>query len=292
MELRFKIGPAVISLVFDSPAESQIGELYEPFRYRGEEPSLLTVFIREGSLPTNQPKKWVAELEKSWRLFQGENFHELEILEQMKFEPRAVARIKRSWNEIDFYGTPPAWTVGSVIEPLVQWWLARWAARERKGFLLHGSAVAWNGCGLAFFGPSGAGKTTIARIFLEETGVEVLNDERIFLWRDEGRWRVSGTPWSGMLWKTSCRTVPLKGLFFLKKGPQNQIKSLPLLSMTSNLISESFLPLWDQEGMHGIAELSGAVIQEVPCAELEFLKDASVVRYLDEILNRSEAILL
>ena len=296
MALDFKIGPAVIRLTSEFSLEPGLTELYQPFRYRGGEPPVLTLFIRRGPPPSftgSRQRTVEAELEGSWRLYRSDDSCELEILEQRAFRPRAVARIKESWEEVDFYRTPSfpvekeplTRAVAEILEPFAPWWVARWAASKRRGLILHGSAVAWDGRGLAFIGPSGAGKTTIARLFLEETKAEILNDERIFLWRHESGWRVSGTPWAGMLRKASSLSVPLARIFFLKKGPQNQIASLPPLSVATRLVSESFLPLWDRDGMEGVSELSGKISGEVPCAEFEFLKDISAIHYLDEAVT-------
>ena len=299
METKFKIGPVVIALVTTQSSFTRIPpSRYDLFEYTGEEPPTLTLRVHEESAFQARPKRLIAELENNWRLYelQDRNFYELEILEQTAFQVKAVARINKAWDEIDFYKIPltqlsedlkPHWNTGAVFEPLVQWWLTAWAAMNKKGLLIHGCAIAWQGQGFAFIGASGAGKSTIGGIFLKETDAELLNDERIFVWRDERNWYVSGTPWPGMLDKASPGTAPLARIFSLKKGPTNQIKSLSPLSLTTDLFPQFFLPIWNLEKMEGITTLADSLFEEVPCAELEFLKDPSVVHYLGEVLQLS-----
>jgi hypothetical protein len=67
-------------------------------------------------------------------------------------------------------------------------------SRER-GFLLHASSVVRNGRAYLFTGPSGAGKTTIARLAPGDT--TVLTDEISYVRRVDGRYRAYGTPFAG-----------------------------------------------------------------------------------------------
>jgi len=67
-------------------------------------------------------------------------------------------------------------------------------SRER-GFLLHASSVVRNGRAFLFTGPSGAGKTTIAR--LAPADAVVLTDEISYVRRVGGRYMAYGTPFAG-----------------------------------------------------------------------------------------------
>ncbi len=60
---------------------------------------------------------------------------------------------------------------------------------SRGGVLLHASGVVRAGKGYVFFGPSGAGKTTLARLS-KERGAMVLSDDIVILRRDGARDRV------------------------------------------------------------------------------------------------------
>lgn len=69
-------------------------------------------------------------------------------------------------------------------------------SRER-GFLLHASSVVRNGRAFLFTGPSGAGKTTIAR--LAPADAVVLTDEISYVRRVGDRYMAYGTPFAGEL---------------------------------------------------------------------------------------------
>ena len=81
--------------------------------------------------------------------------------------------------------------------PLDELLMVHLLARGR-GVAIHGSGVVdADGRGTLFAGQSGAGKTTMARLWLSEPGVKILSDERVVL-RQEGDdvW-MYGTPWHG-----------------------------------------------------------------------------------------------
>ena len=68
---------------------------------------------------------------------------------------------------------------------------------REHGFLLHASSVVRNGRAYLFTGPSGAGKTTIAR--LAPADAVVLTDEISYVRRVGGRYMAYGTPFAGEL---------------------------------------------------------------------------------------------
>jgi len=66
-----------------------------------------------------------------------------------------------------------------------------------RGFLLHASSVVRNGRAFLFTGPSGVGKTTIARLAPDDA--VVLTDEISYVRQVGGRYMAYGTPFAGEL---------------------------------------------------------------------------------------------
>ena len=82
-----------------------------------------------------------------------------------------------------------------------------------SSFLCHGAGVADAGLGYLFIGPSGAGKTTVARRSTEQ---EVLGDECVVVRRSGGRVAITGAPFGDL--PGSNRTAPLRAVLCLVKG--------------------------------------------------------------------------
>ena len=263
MKASFRIGPAVIILSADSPPRSLHHELISPFQIdlEGKEPPDLTLRIRTDLPPEERGLLGVGEYEANWRLFRRGDGWKLEVLDPLNpLQVKQVALISQGFNQVDLHLISRSdWHLGEVMEPLIQWWLTGWLALRKQGLILHGSAVAREKSGLAFIGPSGAGKTTLAQLCLDrkESGWSVLNDERIIIWKEADGWRVGGTPWSGMLRKVSSVTAPAAGLFVLKKASENRIVPVSPLEFLTRLIPEAFHPIWGREAMEGLLAAAG-----------------------------------
>jgi hypothetical protein len=154
------------------------------------------------------------------------------------------------------------------------------------GIELHGSGVVTaDGRGYLFVGQSGAGKTTLSRLWLQEPGVTVLSDERIILRRREGEgaglW-MYGTPWHGDGHIATPGRVPLARVFFLKHGARNALTPLARTEAAARLFACGFTPFHDAEGLTFSLGLLGDVAAAVPCDELSFVPDRSAVAFVSD----------
>ena len=288
-----QIGPALITVEAAVPSRPWPPLSYAKFEASSSESSDLTIRVRNDSPPSLKNAVHQCEVKNHWKLFKAENGFYLEVYEQIGFEAKQVIFINAEWNQADFFSfqekkpngfSSKEWSIGEIFAPFVQWWLTGWLASQKKGLIVHGSAVSLGDLAFAFVGPSGAGKTTIARLCRDEGGKTVLNDERIILWQGQEGWRVSGTPWSGMLYEVASLTQPLAGVCILNKATVNQFTSWASEKMLTHLLPEVFFPIWDFGRTKGLVETVSRLTQEVPCGELSFRNDASVLEYLEELI--------
>lgn len=100
-------------------------------------------------------------------------------------------------------------------------------ALERDALVVHSSGVRVSRGGapwaLVCFGPSGAGKTTVAR---SVDPSDVLCDEMILLRADGDRVTASGTPFHGELPVCGPGTLPVPALVQLRQGKTNTLARL------------------------------------------------------------------
>jgi len=146
------------------------------------------------------------------------------------------------------------------------------------GILIHACGIDDHGKGLLFAGSSTHGKTTIARLW--ENQAVILNDERVVLRQHKGLFWIYGTPWHGEYERVSPCGVPLKKIFFLQKADANSAGRLNGAIATSNLLLHCFLPYWETDGMNFTLEFCANVTAEIPCYELGFVRDNSVVDFV------------
>jgi hypothetical protein len=151
------------------------------------------------------------------------------------------------------------------------------------GVELHGGGVVMpDGRGYLFVGQSGAGKTTLSKLWLQERGITVLSDERIIVRRragEAGMW-MYGTPWHGDGRIATPGRVPLSRVFFLRHGTGNALKPLPRTEAAARLFACGFTPFHDADGLDFTLGLLGDVAAAVPCEEPSFVPDRSAVAFV------------
>ncbi|MEK6704165.1 MAG: hypothetical protein AABZ06_00080 [Bdellovibrionota bacterium] len=309
MQLNFRIGPVTIAIVANNPPTMWPQHLYDEFKSTDHNTTAdLTIEVQSQKLSEATGKKILASMDDNWRIYSIDHGigagYQFEILDKSFFQPRLIARFNADWSSAKVWCYEPDqrktifkhnWNVGEVCEPLVIWWLTHWAARKNIGILVHSASVIFETKhgqkAFVFAGHSGAGKTTLSRLCLNQKSATVLNDERIFIWKQDPNWFVSGTPWPGMLGEATQATALLKRIFFLKKGPINRTLPLGTSSPVSMLLSEMFLPLWDEASMRGSVQLAAEISSRFPVCRLEFLKHPSVVNYLNSLSTGTEGYL-
>ncbi len=129
-------------------------------------------------------------------------------------------------------------------------------------------------------GRSGAGKTTIARLWENQPGNTVLSDDRIILRPVENTICMYGTPWHGEADLASPERTPLTGLDFLAKGSKNEIVPLRISDAIGRLFTCSFPPFYSQQGLDFTLSFHEEIVGTVPCYELKFLPDEKVLEFI------------
>ena len=155
---------------------------------------------------------------------------------------------------------------------------------EGKGAIIHACGISKDGKGILFVGESGAGKSTIAKMWDQEPGVDVLSDDRNIVRKKGDRFWVYGTPWHGDAKFASAESVVLERIFFLRQGKENAISEIKEIHPVSLFLTTSFPPFWDAEGMVFTLEMLTDLTTQVPCQELTFRPDKSIIDFvLEEI---------
>ncbi len=116
------------------------------------------------------------------------------------------------------------------------------------GGVLHSSAIAYHGQGVAFSAPSGTGKSTHTALWQECFGdaVEMLNDDKPAIYFDGDKPIICGTPWSGKTDHNHNRCVPLRAIVFIERGTKNRIERLDTVDSMFYLTGQIARPYYDE----------------------------------------------
>ena len=119
--------------------------------------------------------------------------------------------------------------------------------------LIHASTVILDGCGYAFTGRSGSGKSTHSRLWLNNLeGSMLLNDDNPVVRIIDGRAFVFGSPWSG---KTPCwknMSAPLKAVVHIFQAPENRIEKLAGIQAYASFITSCSCMKWNRKVCDGV----------------------------------------
>jgi hypothetical protein len=177
---------------------------------------------------------------------------------------------------------------GAAINPLEYpldelLWIHRLSNGE--GVEVHGCGLRTSdGRGLLLTGHSGAGKSTSARLWSQQSGARVLSDDRIILRREKGRVWMYGTPWHGDAGIAEADRWPLDGIFVLAHGDKNELRPLSRSTATAELYVRSFVPHHSSDAAVFNLEFLSRVSSDVPCFDFSFVPDITAV----EVLLREE----
>lgn len=152
--------------------------------------------------------------------------------------------------------------------------------------LFHAAAVSLDGKGYMFLGKSCTGKSTHARLWLQNIpGTELMNDDnpavRI---KADGTAVVYGTPWSG---KTPCYrniSAPIGGIVLLSQAPYNRITRLKGIGAYAAVVPSISGKRWDSLIADGLHETENALASNVPVWHLDCLPDADAAHLCKETI--------
>jgi hypothetical protein len=158
-------------------------------------------------------------------------------------------------------------------------------ALNMEGMFMHACGIDDGTQGYIFTGPSGYGKSTIAKLSHPRT---ILCDEMVLLKRDDiGEKRVFGTPFVGES-KGLNQGVECRGIYFIEQSTANELLPVSRMSGAVTLMKEgimgNFLSL---KGVHSILtynrflSLVLDLLEGIPCYRLRFKKDNSFWRLID-----------
>ena len=153
-----------------------------------------------------------------------------------------------------------------------------------QGVEMHAVGISdENGRGHLFLGHSGAGKSTTARLWLSETGVKLLSDDRIILREHDGEFWMYGTPWHGDAGISSPNRARLTRVFVLEQAPVDELVPLVRGQAAAELFARTFVPFYLRSGIQFSLGFLDQVTRSVPCSTFRFTPTASAVEAIRHV---------
>ncbi len=220
-----------------------------------------------------------------WKLYREEGRHVFRFVSPVFGEiPYKTAVFRPDFSRGEVYLHRPYFSPGQPVDPLeypLDELLMINLLAKGRGVEIHACGVVdAQGNGHLFAGQSGQGKSTMAKQWLGAGNAKILSDERIILRQEDGKIWMHGAPWQSDAQCACPDKAPLTQVFFLQHGKSNRLIPQSAIESAGRLFACSFPPFHDRAGLDFTLAFLDKVIKAVPCHELRFLPDRSVVSFI------------
>jgi hypothetical protein len=155
-------------------------------------------------------------------------------------------------------------------------------AFEAGGLLFHAAGLAYHDRGYAFFGYSGSGKTTVARL---SPHARLLNDDLVVLLPQAAGWNMHATPFSNptQVQPAGRQRVPLTALYRLVQDRRVFLEALDPAVAIAEVVASSPIVCADPDRAFALLDRAAQLTRAVPVQRLHFLPDASFWDVIDPL---------
>jgi hypothetical protein len=272
-----KIGDVAISITGSPQIKDwKTSPSYLPFVAENE-PDIQVNMMR-GEPSNGDAKKFFGSY-PIWDLYRSNGNSIIKFYDDMPGLSRALA-FKANLKEADLYF--PAGTdqfihpfYGPVLELLMINYLA-----QSRGTIIHSCGIKLGDKGILFVGESGAGKSTLTKLWNQAADVEILSDDRTIVRKKDGDYWIYGTPWHGEAKFGAPINVKLDRIYFIQHGTANSAREMQGAEPVQNLLTCSFPPYWDTEGMEFTMDFFSDLTATMPCYELFFKPNGDIIDFV------------
>lgn len=280
-QIGLRIGDITVALIPSSPAcEFQVEERFESFITGGQPDVILRVHC--GRMPNLELEQKVFDTGVAWRLYRSQEKWIVHV-RSATLNPYQLAVFEPDFRAGDIYvrasDSDPCQFLFPLGRPMGEVFMINLLS-QGYGVLLHACGVKDGERGLLFVGTGGAGKSTIARLWASHKCGNVLGDDHIIVRKRDGQFWIYGTPWPGQGGVFLPEAAPLDRVFLIRQANENRAVPLSPLDVASRLLVCSFPTFWNLEGMAFTLDFLAQLGQKVPCYELGFVPDESVVDFV------------
>ena len=193
-----------------------------------------------GKSITNEVLEWYVRKDSniSYQLIKRDEYNS-DILVSLK--------TNEAWSDVLIEAKYSSLTVIEIINILFVEIVFRNRLHFHDGFVMHSSAIEFEGEAIAFAAPSGTGKSTHTGLWQEYYKAKIINDDHPAVRIINGKPIIFGTPWAGETKKYNNTSSILKGVVVLEQGDINKIWTLNNNEILKEFMPRCFLPYYNSE---------------------------------------------
>ncbi|MBN1996967.1 hypothetical protein JW935_05400 [candidate division KSB1 bacterium] len=279
--VRFCVAGVVFDIASSIEKNFILDRAYQDF-FCTQKPDInLMVYYKKPNLNFSD-SDLVFDSEGTWKLYEKQKKYIYTVTTPVVGpEPYRYAVFNKTYTEGEIFVDIPGLDLDAVDRapnpfefPLSEVLMINYLA-DKRGIMVHSCGVDDDNNGYLFAGQSTHGKSTTAAIW--EKHARILNDDRIIIRKENGEFKMYGTPWHGAFHGIAPLAIPLKKIFFLRKSKVNQLVPQNGVIATSKLFARSFPPFWNREGMDFTLDFISQVVSATACYEFGFFPDEKMI---------------
>lgn len=201
------------------------------------------------------------------------------ILEEVSDGYNQVHSVTANWSnhernelELKMVCSHPAYFYEHVLHYCLRYAMA---SKYPPDLLLHSAGVVHKGAAYLFLGESGSGKSTVCKLFAQDSAFTILHDELVSISQTDKGFNVWSTPLNGEMPSNHNKSAPLKAAFFLKHNQENNITRLSGRQAAGQLalcLQPPFVLKNDEIEYESAESLRTMLVlaEQIPCYELRF----------------------
>lgn len=191
--------------------------------------------------------------------------------------------LAKRWAEVS---TPSQQRIHSALVRVMSFILMQTLPRRFEGLLVHGAGIVLQGKGHLFFGASGRGKSTVARL---ARGVgQVLTDENVLIRTSTVGFQLQSTPFWGLstpdedIQGIGRAEAPLKAIYALEHSSTFELELLSKGRATMALLTSEKVATERNESAAAWLEMVSNIVEQVPVYRLGFRPTHELWHFLAE----------
>lgn len=281
---RYPITFSKLSPTYRTFIEKTLQEKYDPG---------ISVVFETDRIPDTSNMEKLFDSEKSWSLHtQGEEYFLGLNSPAFSNQPVWLACFDRTTDKITIYcgdlfvdRENNKTIVSSPLSYPLDQLLLMYILAGRGGALVHAAGIHMHKKGFIFPGRSGAGKTTLSRLFLGRDNIGMLSDDRVVARKIRGAFEVFGTPWAGDAGIAENAHFPLSGIFFIRHANKHMIKDIKPKEALEKLMPVTSIPWYDRNVMPEVLACCEELVSSVPTYEFSFSPDSEAVDFFEKFIS-------